>query len=137
MMRSPLARIFCGVAVVACLSLPLPGSGFGAPARAATWVEVGVATNGVRALVDTDTIDRRGGSVRVAQRFILPPGSTRRLAYVDQQVVYACSSGVVSTIRSVEHDPAGRVLCTEGSSQNRPYKVMAGTLPHFILEVLC
>jgi hypothetical protein len=137
MMRVPVGRIFCGLALVACLSWPLPGLGFGAPARAATWVEVGVATNGVRALVDTDTIDRRGGSVRVSQRFTLPPGSTRRIAYVDQQVVYTCSSGVVSTIRSVEHDPAGRVLRTEGSNQNRPYKVLAGTLPHFILEVLC
>jgi hypothetical protein len=107
------------------------------PAGAATWVEVGVATNGVRALVDTDTIVAAAGRVTVKQRFVLPRGATGRIAYVDQHVVYGCTSGTVRTLKSTEFDSAGRVLRAEGARQNPVYRVMGGTLPRYILEVLC
>jgi hypothetical protein len=136
-MTAALRRLAAGAALAACVAVPWFAAGVGAPARAATWVEVGVATNGVRALVDTDTIVSRPGSVQVQQRFVLPPGGTRRIAYVDQQVVYACASGMVKTLESIEHDAAGRVLRREGADRNRPYKVLLATLPSYILDVLC
>jgi hypothetical protein len=108
-----------------------------AQSAAATWVEVGIATNGVRALVDTDTIAAKSGGVEVQQRFVLPAGATGRIAYVDQRVVYMCRSGTVRTLKSTEFDAAGRVLRQEGPQQNPVYKVLEGTLPRYILEALC
>lgn len=124
-------------AIAGCAALPFLGLNAGIPADAGNWVEVGVATNGVRALVDTDSIMSEGGSVEVQQRFVLPPGTNGRVAYVDQQVVYRCSSGVAETLKSTEYDAAGRVLRREGTAENGAYRVLQGTLPRYILDVLC
>ena len=132
-----LPRFAACATIAACLALPLIGPGASAPARAATWVEVGIATDGVQALVDTDTIVRRPGSVEVRQRFVMPHSASQRIAYVDQQVVYACSRAVVKTVTSTEYDAGGRMLRRDGADRNPAYKVMPGTLPRYILDVLC
>lgn len=54
-------------AVTACVIVYAGGT----PAEAANWVEVGSATNGVGALVDTDSIIASKDNVEVRQRF--PP----------------------------------------------------------------
>ena len=100
-------------------------------------MEVGSASNGVRAFVDTDSIVSGAGRVQVQQRFVLPSGAAGRIAYVDQQVVYRCSTGQVQTLKSTEYDAAGRILRQEGQQQNPVYTVLHGTLPRFILDVLC
>jgi hypothetical protein len=128
--RSPV-RLFRRAALLAILTCTSLQS------AAATWVEVGVATNGVKALVDTDTIAAKSGRVEVQQRFVLPAGATGRIAYVDQRVVYSCRSETVQTLKSTEFDAAGRVLRQEGPQQNPIYKVLEGTLPRYILEALC
>jgi hypothetical protein len=124
-------------AIAACLTLPLMGLGSAVPAQAANWVEVGVATNGTRALVDTDSIRSHDGDVEVQQRFVLSPRTPGRLGRVDQQVIYRCSSGVVETLNSTEFDRAGRVLLRSSAVENAPFKILNETLPRYILDALC
>lgn len=107
------------------------------PAEAANWVEVGIATNGVRASVDTDSIVASENAVRVQQRFSLPPSPTSPVAYVDQHVIYDCKAATVRTLKSLEFDAAGRLLRQGGRREHPVYRIGAATLPRYIFDALC
>ena len=108
-----------------------------APAEAANWVEVGIATNGVRAMVDTDSIVAGTGVVEVRQRFVMPRPGTGRVAHVDQHVIYDCRAATVRPLNSREFDAAGRLLRQEGAREHPVYPVGDKTLPRYIFDVLC
>jgi hypothetical protein len=101
------------------------------------WIEVGISKEGIRASVDTTSIKPNQDGVHVKQRFLLPPSASRRTAYVDQMVVYDCSSGVVRTLSSTEFDANEQVVRQDGEGQTPSYQVRPDTLPRYIWDVLC
>ena len=113
-----------------CLSTP-------APAVAARWLEVGVATNGVKAYVDTQSLSSGKDWVQVRQRFVYPKPRAQAVALVDQQVVYRCSSRSVTTLKSVELDAAGRIRRRDDAKSVGPYKIAPGTLPQYVFDLVC
>lgn len=119
--------------VVACLACV----GLSDPALAEKWLEVGIATDGVRAYVDTDSLSAGNGWVRVTQRFVFPRAHRRPLGRVEQQVVYVCTTRIVRTLKSVEFPRDGGVRRTDIGKAIAPYRIVAGTLPEYIFDLLC
>jgi hypothetical protein len=115
----------------------LVGAGLADPAFAARWLEVGIATNGVRAYVDADSVSAGEGWVRVSQRFVFPKAHPGRLGRADQEVVYVCTARLVRTLRSVEYGKEGRVRRSDDGTPIAPYRITAGTLPQYIFDLLC
>ncbi len=95
-----------------------------------------MASNGAKLYVDARSLRGGDGSVRLDQRFLFPEGR-HRLSRVDQQVVYSCKSKTVRTLRSVEFDRSGRVAHRGGANAVPPYEVTPGTLPEYVLELVC
>ncbi len=118
-----------GIACLACV-------GMSDPAAAAKWPEVGVATGGVRASVDTGSLSAGKGWVRVSQRFVFPRAHRRSLSRVDQQVVYVCATRTVKTLKSAEFGRDG-LRHTDTGKAIAPYRIEAGTLPEYIFDLLC
>jgi len=119
--------------VVACLACV----GSSGPDAAEKWLEVGVATDGVRAYVDTNSLSAGNGWVRVTQRFDFPRSHRRPLGRVEQQVVYVCTTRIVRTLTSVEIGRDGGIRRTDTGKAVAPYRIEAGTLPRYILDLLC
>jgi hypothetical protein len=134
-----MSRLLLGLAVTLFVLTALPSlaSRKSAEPASTSWVEVGVSTDGVRASVDSASIETDGDETRVLQRFILPPKLERATAYVDQTVVYSCSSASVRTLTSTEFDAENRVLRRETAESIEPYQVRPGTLPRYIWDVVC
>jgi hypothetical protein len=122
-----------GRALVACFACV----GLSNPAVAANWLEVGVATDGVRAYIDTDSLSGGNGWVRVSQRFVIPRAHRRPLDRVDQQVVYVCATRTVKTLKSVEFGRGGGIKRRDSGKAIAPYRIEAGTLPQYIFDLLC
>lgn len=122
-----------GRALIACFV----GIGLSDPAVAANWLQVGVATDGVRAYVDTDSLFRGKGWVRVSQRFVFPREHRRPLGRVDQQVVYVCATQAVRTLKSVEFGRDGSIRRTDTERTIAPYRIEKDTLPRYIFDLLC
>ena len=120
-------------AIVAGLSW----AGLSDPAAAERWLEVGVATDGVRAYVDTDSLSAGKGLVRVTQRFVFPRAHRRPLGRVEQQVIYVCTTRTVRTLKSVEFARDGSIRRTETGKAVAPYRIEAGTLPEYVFDLLC
>ncbi|MDP8913021.1 MAG: hypothetical protein M3N39_05545 [Pseudomonadota bacterium] len=107
------------------------------PALAARWVEVGVATSGVKVYVETESFAGGAGWVRVSQRFVFPRAHAGPLGRVDQQVVYVCAARTARTLRSVEIGKDGRVRRIDEGRAIAPYRITAGTLPEYVFDLLC
>lgn len=106
-------------------------------ALVARWLEVGAATNGVKVLVDADSLVTGEGGVRLTQRFVFPRIGPSALSRVDQQVVYGCADRTVRTLRSVEYNRAGRVSRVDKADATPPYRVSPGTLPQYVFDLVC
>jgi hypothetical protein len=130
-----MSRSFILASLALLLATTLPTLGI--RAGASRWVEVGVSREGIRASVDSESIKSKQGGVEVQQRFVFPPATGRRTAYVDQLAIYSCSSGLVRTLASKEFDSDGRVIRSDGEEQIPPYKVQPNTIPRYIWDVLC
>lgn len=122
---------------VGMLAAVFVNAGTAKPASAAQWVEVGSATNRVKLLVDTDSLVAEKNRVRLDQRFIFPRHGSHKLSRVDQQVVYACASQTITTLRSVEYDRGGRISRVDPAKSLPPYRISPGTLPQFVFDLVC
>jgi hypothetical protein len=107
------------------------------PAGAAKWIEVGIADNGVKVFVNADSIASGKSSVQVVQRFVFPKPARRRLALVEQRVVYGCANRTVTTLASTEIDAAGKIRRVEKEKAVPPYRILPGTLPEYVFDALC
>ena len=115
---------------LACAAIP-----YGA--LAAKWLEVGVATNGAKVFVDAQSLTGGSGWVRLNQRFVFADNGSQPLSRVEQQVVYACGSRTVRTLRSVEFNKLGRVVRVDGLDAVPPYRISSGTLPRYVFDLVC
>ena len=111
--------------------------GLSYPATAQKWLEVGIATDGVRAYVDSDSLSTGNNWVRVTQRFVFPRTHRRPLGRIEQQVVYVCTTRTVRTLKSVEFARNGSIRRTDTEKTVAPYRIEAGTLPEYIFDLLC
>jgi hypothetical protein len=119
------------------LAACLVGTGMPCAALATRWQEAGIATDGVKVYVDTDSVSAGAGWVRVSQRFVFPRTHPGPLARVDQQVVYVCATRAVRTLRSVEFGKDGRVRRIDHDKSVAPYRITTGTLPEYVFDLLC
>lgn len=123
--------------VIAGAALPMVAFGVRVPEPSENWVEVGVATDGTRALVDTNSIVVQHGNSRVRQRFLLSNRDGSAVSQVDQEAIYACETAEVMTLRSTELDKAGRMRRQDTAADMQPYVAEEGSLPHLIKDALC
>lgn len=130
-MRIP-SILLCGAAAAAACS-PVAS----APAPPAEWIEIGIGTDGTRALVDTQSISGTAGEVRVRQRFILGKPREGGMQWLDQDVIYLCPSRMVKILRTLAYGRDGRAERISGHAAEPERGILPGTLPEYILDVLC
>ncbi|HEY0626934.1 MAG TPA: surface-adhesin E family protein [Allosphingosinicella sp.] len=101
-------------------------------------MEIGSATNGTKAFVDTSSIraqpDRN--EVEVFQRFIMPSDGGTGLRRAEQRVVYSCREGTMKVLRDVGYGPANTLLYDE-RLRTAATPVREGSLPELIREAIC
>ena len=123
--------MFAAAAAAACAPVA------SAPAPPSEWIEIGVATDGTRALVDAQSIESAAGEVRVRQRFILGKPRDDGVQWLDQDVVYLCPSRTVRIMATTAYDGDGRGERIPRPEAEPERRIMAGTLPEYIFDVLC
>lgn len=108
-------------------------------AAASDWIEIGVATDGTRALVDRTSIIEAGSRVALWQRFAFGRSKARSggPAAVDQLVVYDCPARTVWTLESRDVDETGKVGPLRPAGQPREDPVPPGSLPELIYDAVC
>lgn len=99
------------------------------------WVEVGVATNGVRASIDRGSVTEEGRLVVARQRFLMPEGVRSGPARVEQEVAYDCVLRTAETRHSAEYDARGALLREDGPAET--FSIRPETLPEYIFDALC
>jgi hypothetical protein len=108
-----------------------------APAPPAEWIEIGVATDGTRALVDAQSIQSTAGEVRVRQRFILGKPRAGGTQFLGQDVIYQCPNKTAKTLRTLAYDANGRIERVSRHEAEPEQRILPGTLPEYIFDVLC
>jgi hypothetical protein len=108
-----------------------------APAPPAEWIAIGVATDGTKALVDAQTIQSTGGEVRVRQRFILGKPRAGGTRFLDQDVIYHCPRRSAKTLSTLAYDATGLIEQVSRHEAEPEQRILPGTLPEYIFDVLC
>lgn len=106
-----------------------------ASGSASGWVEVGVATNGTRALIDPRSLAGNEKAVTVDQRFTFARADSAGRTRVDQRVTYYCGPRLVRTLLSVEYRSDG--TARRFAPAHEQYRIVPGTLPEYIFDVVC
>ena len=100
------------------------------------WLEVGSATDGTRAFVDTSSLQEAEAVVTVRQKFILPRPAPKTLSRVDQLAAYSCRTRTVTALQSKEFDQRG-LLLRQSLQAERPTRISRGSLPEVIFDLVC
>lgn len=100
------------------------------------WLQIGSATDGTLAYVDTNSLAEHSGTIYVRQRFIFPKRDLGARRRVDQIVEYHCASRTARQLRSAEFDSQEKLI-HQSTRMERPYRVPKGSLAEVILDLVC
>lgn len=101
------------------------------------WIEIGVATDGTRALVHDEPVTLAHGQVGIRQRFLRPKAEFGSATRIEQDVVYDCPGQRVLTRASVEYSEDGSIIRSERLRPPAQDPIVAGSLPELIYDALC
>lgn len=106
-------------------------------ARAADWVVVGESNTGTRVYLDTQSVQRRGKTVRYWEQIVLPyPDSDGAISrkYLNS---LDCSTGNLKTLRVVVYDRNTQIVGDGPLTGNTTFSTLPGTIQEVMFKRVC